>query len=1389
MKRNRKTKFLNLALSVLMAAAPFGTAPAAVFAQSAETGGEENAAAAFTMQVGQEQVLTDFLGLDPAENWFAEVSGSGIVEIELRQTDPDDYDSAVDYIKALTPGTVTITVSSADKEMNFTVTVTDEGYAPDPETVVELSLAGFERMNLEEYMQEQWGQTASMLYASSVASYDPDSGVLQALEAGEAWLQERDAEDVLYTVHLTVTENPLQETVTLQNMEKTYLSSLTQKLDDAFAVETFAPHGEIFMEGTDETGQYIAAFRTGTAYIAGYGEQDEVVFLLQVRVDNPLAAEQQRIYVQPEGVVLFEQIAGGLPVETLTVETSEGSGLTVSEEKRRIEATADFEGVGYVFVRNTEGVIAGQYQMVASPYTGILTLPEGTEKNLQDLTGYAWPETASFVSSNEETAKIEAGVLKLMQPGRTEITLQTEDGKTAGKWHCTVTVNPDLPAEEVRYTLRVDEKVSLTDWIALEELQAASVDLDSENITYDSQTGELQFAAPGTYAVKVTKASGKVHPFVFTVEALPETAEPGKTGQIIQVDDDSLDLNTLQCQVTPADGMQRIADNAWMLVRGGEDKKVALAFQDDQGQTVYERTFVLEEEGSLPQSQSRTVNTEKELDLKALLPSDQQEKAVFYLAPGSQAGLSEEGKLVFAQTGSAQVIAAVDNMAAAIWTVEAVAASRQEAHGLAGDVLELPVEEQMLEGRHLVSSDESIVLPGEGNRISLLKAGSATVSLEDEFGTQHIIWSITVAEPEVPAETRSVRGNVGQTLDLAGELEEAQKEQAVFVSSDEEVVSVSEDGKAALLKAGSAAVTASVDDRDVVIWQIAAVQPAKVSLTGKTGQTLPLEGPEGVNLADLTLSTDAEQTVSLTEDGQVQLLQAGTAQILGKAQDGVTEVIWTIEVRNRPELKEITRSGYENSSLDLTDLLQDYAAEQLTYASSDEQILSVDENGSVRLLQPGEAVLTVTLDGDPVLKVTVTVRARAVPGWTEDRKQYVKEDGTYACDEWIKDGGAWYAFDEQEQLRTGWFTDKDGASYYLQAPSGKMMTDRWIQDRWVGSDGKEITDPDKMGWIRDANNVLRYRTKDNLLYKDGFLDINGKTYLFSPFGQLLTGWNKYQGFNYYSDQNGVVQKNTWISGMYWVEEDGKMAVSKWVDDGRYYVGADGKWIRNPLPQQWVKDSYGKRWQLEDGTFLRSAWITDNGKTYYLKSDTYACTGWLGLNGDRYLFNSEGELQTGLVRDGGRLYYLDPENGGKMATGWKTIDGLDYYFTSSGAAATGWVNRNGARHYFRSDGTPMQGWILDNGKDHFIHRGKMCTGWLALNGQKFYLGEDGAARKYWQFMDGHWYYFYGSCAMARGWSYQKIGTFYLDPETGYMATGTVEIDGETYEFDQDGRLLD
>ena len=59
----------------------------------------------------------------------------------------------------------------------------------------------------------------------------------------------------------------------------------------------------------------------------------------------------------------------------------------------------------------------------------------------------------------------------------------------------------------------------------------------------------------------------------------------------------------------------------------------------------------------------------------------------------------------------------------------------------------------------------------------------------------------------------------------------------------------------------------------------------------------------------------------------------------------------------------------------------------------------------------------------------------------------------------------------------------------------------------------------------------------------------------------VNGWQEVSGKWYYLDQNGAMQKSKWISGIYYVKADGSMAVSEWVDQDRYYVDANGVWLK------------------------------------------------------------------------------------------------------------------------------------------------------------------------------------------------------------------------------------
>ena len=40
-----------------------------------------------------------------------------------------------------------------------------------------------------------------------------------------------------------------------------------------------------------------------------------------------------------------------------------------------------------------------------------------------------------------------------------------------------------------------------------------------------------------------------------------------------------------------------------------------------------------------------------------------------------------------------------------------------------------------------------------------------------------------------------------------------------------------------------------------------------------------------------------------------------------------------------------------------------------------------------------------------------------------------------------------------------------------------------------------------------------------------------------------------------------MQTSKWISGIYYLKSDGKMAKDEWVCDGKYYVNSNGEWVK------------------------------------------------------------------------------------------------------------------------------------------------------------------------------------------------------------------------------------
>ena len=347
----------------------------------------------------------------------------------------------------------------------------------------------------------------------------------------------------------------------------------------------------------------------------------------------------------------------------------------------------------------------------------------------------------------------------------------------------------------------------------------------------------------------------------------------------------------------------------------------------------------------------------------------------------------------------------------------------------------------------------------------------------------------------------------------------------------------------------------------------------------------------------------------------------------------------------------------------------------------------------------------------------------------------VASSDALAAQGWVKTGNAWYFYNQNGVLaRNAW-----AGNYWLGA-DGKMVTNAWVDNGryYVGSNG---------AWVKGAQKPAA--PKPAVAQKQGWVN---------------------EGTTWYYFENGALARNKWISSTYWVGADGKMATSAWVDNGRYYVGSNGAWVKDakkpeaekPVEkkQGWVKE--GSTWYyFENGALARNKWISS---TYWVGADgKMATSSW--VDNGRYYVGSNGawvkdakkpeaekpvEKKQGWVKEGsvwyfyyqGQItknawvgsYWLGAD--GKMATSsW--VDNGRYYVGENGVwdknakkpeapkpveKKQGWVKESNTWYYYNTDGTLARNKWAGNywlGAD-----GRMSTNsWVDNN--RYYVGADGA----------------------------------------------------------------
>ena len=451
---------------------------------------------------------------------------------------------------------------------------------------------------------------------------------------------------------------------------------------------------------------------------------------------------------------------------------------------------------------------------------------------------------------------------------------------------------------------------------------------------------------------------------------------------------------------------------------------------------------------------------------------------------------------------------------------------------------------------------------------------------------------------------------------------------------------------------------------------------------------------------------------------------------------------------------------------------------------------------------------TATETGEAAVQTADAAVQTVTNGWDEDGHYY--ENGEMVKDREIE----YYTQDENGYLRS---------TYARVDAEGNRLYNEWYQDGddwyYYGSDGNAADG------LLDVNGDTYYFGYKGYMYKDttcGFHNDDGKycQIRVNEIGHVVKGWYTTEwGARYYYDPDTGIQvigiKE--IDGNIYYFNDAMCTDRTVVVDGViYYFGEDGAMVESQNIEQdgWF-DFRDHTYYARNKDIVKEEFITEGDDTYYVGWDGAMCIGQFSHYDSEsgkpnyYCADEDGRLIKGWYTDEWEdQYYYDPDTG-IQAIGIKEIDGDTYYFNNS-MQKNCVASQDGKLYFFGEDGKltktlaiEKDGWIQNGDTWYYIKDGELVkndfitdpdTGYTYFMGgdgtmfvnQTFsrYDSEDGQENCYRVDQYGH---------LVKGWykvkeDYDENVYWYYYDDNGLAVRGIQEINGTTYDFDYDGRMM-
>ncbi len=424
------------------------------------------------------------------------------------------------------------------------------------------------------------------------------------------------------------------------------------------------------------------------------------------------------------------------------------------------------------------------------------------------------------------------------------------------------------------------------------------------------------------------------------------------------------------------------------------------------------------------------------LTLKVTIePENAANKNVSWFSNNEDVATVSEGKVTAVQAGNAVITVIAEDggmndecavsVTPKVYPVESVSLDRTEYEMTEGDTATLvaTIKPDNATNKNVSwsSSDESIATISDEGMVTAIKAGTAVITVTTEDGNKTAECSITITSKVYPVESVSLdrteyEMTEGDTATLVATIkpDNATNKNVSWSSSDESIATVSDEGKVTAIKAGTAVITVTTEDGNktaecsiTITSKVYPVESVSLDRTeyemteGDTATLVATIKPDNATNKNVSWSSSDESIATVSGEGMVTAIKAGTAVITVTTEDGGKTAGCSITVIPKVypvESVSLDKTGAELNVGDMITLTATVLPENATnknifWSSSKPDVASV-EDGRVTALLPGESIITVTTeDGNKTAQCIVSVLEIPVESVSLDKTELELTEG------------------------------------------------------------------------------------------------------------------------------------------------------------------------------------------------------------------------------------------------------------------------------------------------------------------------------------------------------------------------------------------------------------